>query len=209
MPAFPAAMTGPPVIATAFAPQRGFSLLELMVALIVVVLVTTLVNLTVSSGGQDVALRAAAYELADVAAYALDEAQMTGVDYGLLLEEEQQAGEVIYRYRWLERKVDGWGDPASGKEVFRHAQLPPGIALELELEDSPLVELSLEEDEDEKDDKPSPQVVFYASGETTPGALNIRLVEGDDLLWRIEWDLLGEFKVLPRGEAEAEEDEEP
>lgn len=208
MPRFSVAMGRQPVIVAAPAPQRGFSLLELMVALIVVVLVTTLVNLTVSSGGQDVALRAAAYELADVAAYALDEAQMTGVDYGLLLEEEEQAGEVIYRYRWLERKVDGWGDPASGKDVFRHAQLPPGIALELELEDSPLVELSLDEDEDEKDDKPNPQVVFYASGETTPGALNIRLVEGDELLWRIEWDLLGEFKVLPRGEAEAEEEEE-
>lgn len=206
MPALWAAVTGAPVIATKGARQRGFSLLELMVALIVVVLVTTLVNLTVSSGGQDVALRAAAYEVADVAAYALDEAQMTGVDYGLLLEEEAQRGEVIYRYRWLERKLDGWGDPASGKDVFRHTRLPPGIALELELEDAPLVELSL--DEDEKDDKLSPQVVFYASGETTPGALNIRLIEGDELLWRIEWDLLGEFKVLPRGEAEAEEDEE-
>ena len=198
------AMAAAPIIARVPARQRGFSLLELMVALIVVVLVTTLVNLTVSSGGEDIALRAAAYEVVDVAAYALDEAQMTGVDYGLLLEEEEQAGEVIYRFRWLERKLDGWGDPASGKEVFRRGRLPPGIALELQLEDSPLVELSLEEDE--KDDRLNPQVVFYASGETTPGALNIRRVEGDDLLWRIEWDLLGDFKVLPRGEAVEDED---
>jgi general secretion pathway protein H len=200
------AMTGPPIIASASGHQRGFSLLEVMVALIVIVLVTTLVNLTVSSGGEDIALRAAAYEVVDVAEYALDEAQMTGVDYGLLLEEEEQGGEVLYRYRWLERKPDGWGDPASGKEVFRHGRLPPGIALELELEDSPLVELSL--DEDEKDDRLSPQVVFYASGETTPGALNLRRTEGDDLLWRIEWDLLGDFNVLPKGEAAPEEDED-
>ncbi len=196
------AMTGKPIAATASPRQRGFSLLEILVALIVVVLVTTLVNLSVSSGGGDIALRASAHELADVAAYALDEAQMTGVDYGLLLEEDAQAGAVSYRYRWLERKPDGWGEPASGKEVFRDGRLPPGIALELELEDAPVVEISL--DEDEKDDALRPQVVFYASGETTPGALNLRRVEGGDLLWRIEWDLLGAFKVLPRGEAEAE-----
>jgi len=199
-------MTGPPFIAAAQPCQRGFSLLEILVALIVIVLVTTLVNLTVSSGGQDIALQSAAYEVMDVAAYALDEAQMTGVDYGLLVEEEEQAGAVTYSYRWLERKLDGWGEPASGKDVFRHARLPPGIVLELELEDSPLVELSLEEDK--KDDRLSPQVVFYASGETTPGALNIRSADGDTLLWRIEWDLLGDFKSLPRGEEDSAEDDE-
>jgi general secretion pathway protein H len=202
------AMSEPLIIATAPARLRGFSLLEIMVALIIIVLVTTLVNLSVSSGGEDIALQAAAYEITDVAAYALDEAQMTGVDYALLLEEETQDGEVIYRYRWLERKLDGWGDPASGKDVFRHGRLPPGIALELELEDAPLVELSLEEDDGKKDDKLNPQVVFYASGEATPGALNIRRIDGDDVLWRIEWDLLGNFKVLPRGEPEIEEDDD-
>ena len=80
------ALTGQSVIATVPGRQQGFSLLELLVALIVVVLVTTMVNLTVSSGGQDVRLEAQVRNLADVASYALDEAQMTGVDYGLLLQ---------------------------------------------------------------------------------------------------------------------------
>ena len=38
--------------------QAGFSLLELLVTLIVIVLVTSLVSLTVSSGGQDIKLQA-------------------------------------------------------------------------------------------------------------------------------------------------------
>ena len=48
----------------------------------------------------------------------------------------------------------------------------------------------------------APQLVFYASGETTPGALDIRSRESGDLLWRIQWDLLGNFLPLSHGEAE-------
>ena len=85
-------LTGKPVYATASRRQRGFSLLELLVALMVIVLVTTMVNLTVSSGGQDIQLESMVRNVADVGSYALDEAQMTGVDYGLLIEEEQAEG---------------------------------------------------------------------------------------------------------------------
>ena len=194
--------TGPPVLVTVLRRQRGFSLLELLVALIVVVLFTSLANLTVTSGGQDIQLQSTVYNLADVAGYALDEAQMTGVDYGLLLREDQEAGETIYSYQWLERGLDGWDIPVSGKELFAEQRLPPGIALELELEDAPLVELSLDDSEVEII---RPQVVFYASGEATAGTINVFQVEDGELLWRIEWDLFGRFDVLRRGEAEVED----
>ncbi len=196
------ATTGPPVLVTVLRRQRGFSLLELLVALIVVVLFTSLANLTVTSGGQDIQLQSTVYNLADVAGYALDEAQMTGVDYGLLLREDQEAGETIYSYQWLERGLDGWDIPVSGKELFAEQRLPPGIALELELEDAPLVELSLDDSEVEII---RPQVVFYASGEATAGTINVFQVEDGELLWRIEWDLFGRFDVLRRGEAEVED----
>jgi general secretion pathway protein H len=195
------ALTGLSVIATVPGRQQGFSLLELLVALVVVVLVTTMVNLTVSSGGQDIQLEAKVRNLADVASYALDEAQMTGIDYGLLLQENQEAGETTYSYSWLERHVEGWGDPVSGKDLFAPENLPPGIALELEVEDAPVAELSLDDNEEEKI---NPQVVFYASGETTVGAINVRQMDNGEVLWRIEWDLLGRFDVLRRGEAEEE-----
>jgi general secretion pathway protein H len=198
-------VAGKPVHPTASSRQRGFSLLELLVALMVIVLVTTMVNLTVSSGGQDIQLESVVRNLADVGSYALDEAQMTGVDYGFLIEEEQAAGETSYSYRWLERHLDGWGEPTSGKEVFARQHLPPGIALELELEDAPVVELSLDDEQDEKE-KIAPQVVFYASGEATVGALNVRQLSDGELLWRIQWDLFGRFDVLRRGVAD-EEDE--
>jgi len=198
---------GKPVHAAASRCQRGFSLLELLVALMVIVLVTTMVNLTVSSGGQDIQLESMVRNLADVGSYALDEAQMTGGDFGLLIEEEGATGETRYSYRWLERAIDGWRDPVSGKEVFARQQLPPGVGLELELEDAPVVELSLDEKKDEAEAL-APQVVFYASGETTVGAINVRELGSGDLLWRVQWDLFGRFDVLRRGVADEEEEEE-
>jgi general secretion pathway protein H len=226
----PLALTGGPAVATvptaavataavatgaAVTRQQGFSLLEMLVALIVIVLVTSLASLTINSGGQDLQLEAAVRNLADAGGYALDEAQMNAVDYGLLIEEEEAAGETVYSYRWLERYIDQarrleeWREPASGKDVFARQQLPPGVALELELEDAPEVELSVDEKK-KKEEGISPQVVFYSSGEATVGAINVRQQASGDLLWRVEWDLLGRFSVLRRGvpdeEGEGEED---
>ncbi len=213
MPDSSVVLAGKPVHATASRRQRGFSLLELLVALMVIVLVTTMVNLTVSSGGQDIQLESMVRNLADVGSYALDEAQMTGVDYGLLIEEEQAAGETSYSYRWLERYIDRSGTSRNGvnrpaaRRYLRGSSLPPGIALELELEDAPVVELSLDDEQDEEE-KIAPQVVFYASGETTVGAINVRQLSDGELLWRIQWDLFGRFDVLRRGVADEEEEQE-
>ena len=88
--------------------QRGFSLLELLVTLFVVVLITSLVTLNVTSGGYDIRLEAKVRNLADVASYALDEAQMLGRDYGLLLQQLDVDGEVVYSYSWRERLPEGW-----------------------------------------------------------------------------------------------------
>ena len=176
--------------------QAGFSLLELLVALFVVVLVTSLVTLNVGSGGRDIELEAQVRDLAGVAAYALDEAQLLGVDFGLLLEQRDEDGETVFGWRWLERRPEGWREPASGKEVFAPGQLPPGVELQLELEDVPVDSLSLAPAGEER----SPQLVFYASGETAPGAMEVRRRDNGELLWRMEWDLLGRFDLLRRGE---------
>ena len=183
--------------------QRGFSLLELLVALFVIVLVTSLVSLNLGSGGRDIELEARVRNLADVAAYALDEAQLTGRDYGLLLGQEVVEGETLYRYSWRERHADGWRPPASGKDVFAEQVLPAGFDLQLELEDSVFRERELAGDEDgvrDEDEQESPQVVLYASGETTVGLIDVRRRDDGELLWRVQWDLLGRFSVLPRGE---------
>ena len=183
--------------------QRGFSLLELLVALFVIVLVTSLVSLSVGTGGQDILLESKVRNLADVAEYALDEAQMAGRSYGLVLERGLVEGEAVYSYRWLQwTPADGWQEPSGGKEVFAPQDMPAQVELLLELEDVPSVDLSPGAGAEAA--SADPQVVFYASGETTAGAIDVRQRDSGELLWRVEWDLLGRFQVLRRGEAQDE-----
>lgn len=181
--------------------QRGFSLLELLVTLFVVVLVTSLVTLNIGSGDRDVLQRAAVEALVDSASYALDEAQFTGMNYGLMLHMEDDGGQWRYRYDWWEQTPVGWRAPASGKDVFAPAALPSNVELQLEL-DGLVQEQELLVGNSET---PRPQIILYASGETLPGAIELRDRDTGEVLWRIEWNLLGDFQALPRGEALDEE----
>jgi general secretion pathway protein H len=52
---------------------------------------------------------------------------------------------------------------------------------------------------------PQPQIILYASGETLPGALDMRASDNGELLWRIEWSLLGDFRALQGGEPTEED----
>ncbi len=175
---------------------HGFSLLELLVTLFVVVLVTSLVTLNITSGGRDIELEAEVNNLAETASYALDEAQLLGVNYGLLLLRAEEDGETVYGYRWLELEDAAWREPASGKEIFAEHYLPPEYELALELEAVPVAELPMVG----AGETIAPQVILYASGETTEGAVEVISRQSGELLWRIEWDLLGRFRLLRRGE---------
>ena len=68
------------------------------------------------------------------------------------------------------------------------------------MDDAAIGESSPREDEEAA----TPQVIFYSSGETTSGAIDVRRRSSGDLLWRLEWDLLGRFELLRRGEEEPE-----
>ena len=175
--------------------QSGFSLLELLVVLFVVVVITSMVTLAVNTGNEDRKLSAEVDNLADGANFAEDEAQLSGRDYGLLLRRDFQDCQTAVSYSWRERRPEGWLSPDIAADVFEARQFDAGIDVILELED--LSAPPLAGDDEQRDE--TPQVIFYSSGETTPGSLVWTDARSGRVLWRADWDLLGRFDLLPGG----------
>jgi general secretion pathway protein H len=200
--------------------QGGFSLLELLVALFVVVIITSLVTLTVNSGSQDIELDARVRSLSDISNYALDEAQMRSLDMGLLIERVDEGDGIAYSYSWRERTPQGWRRPIIDADIFDSQQFPVGLELLLEVEglqldvlsadDRALEELSdgLSDTQNGVTEELRPQIIFYSSGEATVSSIQLREEKTGDLLWRVEWDLLGRSKLLRRGELSEDEADE-
>ncbi|MEQ8264283.1 prepilin-type N-terminal cleavage/methylation domain-containing protein [Pseudohaliea sp.] len=208
--------------------QRGFSLLEMLVVLLVVVVIVSLASLNTGSGAEERRLAEEVRFLADVAAYARDEAAFSGRDHGLLLAEEQRDGERVTVLRFRERRLPGergagpvavagsgengnqlsagsgrplaagrgedrpWARPQSGGELFEPLVFPAALAVELSLEGVPVV---LDRGAAGNAAERVPQVIFYASGEATPGSLSFRRAATGEFLWQLRWDLLGRIEV--------------
>jgi len=175
---------------------------EILVALFVVVLITSLVSLNVGSGDQNIRLESLLRHLVGTANYALDEAQISGQDYGLLIEQVEEGGQKQFSYAWRVRALDGWQQP-DDEDLFAQQALPPGITFELDIENSPFTEVDIDESE-EGEENSKPQIVLYSSGEATVGTIDVVSLEEGELLWRIEWDLLGRFELLRNGLEEEE-----
>jgi general secretion pathway protein H len=184
-------------------PSRGFSLLELLLVLVIVGLIVSLAGLSVSSGSRPYVVEGSARVFADVAEYAMDEAQLSGIDMGLLFRQSGNSQGYSYTYQWLQRQASGWEPAVRDEEVFSAREFPTGVELRLEVEEG-ITELS-EPIDGAGEAGSQPQVIYYSSGESTPGILT--LVEADDgrILWELEWDLLGRMTLRREGRVEDEE----
>ena len=175
---------------------QGFSLVEMLVVLFVVVLLTGLVSLSVDSGAGDRIVRERVEALAAVATYALDEAQFVGSDFGLLFTRGlNAAGEDVTRAHWRQRLPAGWRAPPAQGEVFAPIEFPGEVELDLVLDGAQVV----------LDDAAAaaaqrgraPQWLLLSSGETQAGELSLRQRRSGELLWRLDWDALARFDSRP------------
>jgi type II secretion system protein H len=185
--------------------RRGFSLLELLLTLVIIGLIVSMAGLSVSSGRRPYQIDAAARHFADVAEYALDEAQLRGTDMGVLLELQSAGDDTLYSYRWLQRVGNVWQEAPFDEDAYGRRDLPLNVevVLEIEEDEAELIEQSREAEALQ----PAPQVIFFASGETTPGIMSWVDSETGELLWEIEWDLIGRMDLRRRGIPN--DDEEP
>lgn len=174
----------------------GFSLIELLVALLVIVMLTSLVSLNVGNGGRDIQLADSVRLLADTMAYVQSEAEMSGADYGLYLSVDDAGFEPVIRGQWLRAYDQGWAAPRGSAEVLAEFYAPDVTRLALTLDGQADIELALQDPEV----MPKPQLVFFAGGEVTPGTIDFIDQQTSELLYRLQWDLLGRSELLPKGE---------
>ena len=173
---------------------QGFSLVEMLVVLFVVVLLTGLVSLSVDSGAGDRIVRERVEALAAVATYALDEAQFVGSDFGLLFTRGlNAAGEDVTRAHWRQRLPAGWRAPPAQGEVFAPIEFPGEVELDLVLDGAQVV---LDEAAAAQRGR-APQWLLLSSGETQAGELSLRERRSGELLWRLDWDALARFDSRP------------
>lgn len=166
--------------------------------MLVIVIMTSLATLTMNAGTRERRLEAQLRELRNLAVHAQEEAQLSGRSYGLLLEVDSRDGEPFYRYHWREQREEGWRQPLIGGELFAPRELAEGLLLELTLEavpDTPALPAPVPADA-------GPQLLFLASGEVSAGSLDVYDRHTNALLWRLEWDGLGRWELLPEGIAE-------
>lgn len=174
--------------------QRGFSLIEMLAVVFVVVLLTSLVSLNVGTGGADINRENKVREVAAMLSYALTEAELSGTDHGLLIHRLADR-DSNYQGLWLRRYDQGWAPPLSLNDAFDDLKFEPGVELELQLEEQPFVDFEILEEET----NPPPQIIFFAGGEVTPGELTWIDDRTGDLLYILRWDLFGRMQLLPKG----------
>lgn len=177
----------------------GFSLVEMLVVVLVIVLLTSVVSLNVGSGGGVIERDQTARRLAGLMAHAQVEAEFSGADHGLYFERLGDLGNVSYRAHWLRHYDQGWAEPKGNMALVEPIMFPEGTELFLTLSSDPDVEITARP----VDLRPEPQIVFYASGEVSEGGLEWVEASTGSLLYQFEWDLLGRIELLLAGEGES------
>jgi len=181
----------------------GFSLIEMLVVLFVVVLLTSLVSLNIDSGAGDRAVRDRLGTLLALAGLAIDEAQDSGTDLGVLfLQDVNERGETTVTALWRQRLRVGWRQPEDALGLYEPLLFPPGIEVRLYL-DGDAVQPLRSGDAGAVSER-APQWLFSASGETQSGELEILAAGDGERLWRATWDALGRFDVYRGDRIEGE-----
>jgi general secretion pathway protein H len=158
--------------------NRGFTLLELMVVLVIVGIILAFATLSAGGDSRAEQIETEARRLAALLQLASEEAMLRSEQYAVRFTETD--------YRFLVLQEGEWQDPGDDGPL-RQRQLPEGLALQLELLDNPPPALTAEEDD-------QPQVFLLSSGEMTPFVVTLSAPETDTRL-HVKATLLGRLEL--------------
>ncbi len=159
--------------------QKGFTLLELLVVVVIVAILFSYTTLAIRGDSPEDLIKEESSRLKRLVELALEESILRGEEYGI---EVHQNG-----YQFLRYTQNQW-EPIAGDRILRQRTLPNDMELEMRLEETEIVielgprgdakqSLTSEIDEEnntekeaEKDEETSakPQIFLLSSGEITP-----------------------------------------
>ncbi len=179
--------------------HRGFTLIEILVAITVVAIVLSITLLSTDLVRSDREVRTEGERLVALLAAARDDAIFQGREFGLEFLREG--------YRFVEY------DPVTGQwavipeeETLRRWDLPEGLELALELEGKAVVleaepaVLKYDSGSGAATNRYAPHLLIYSSGDMTPFAIEIRRLT-DQVSVEIEGDLLGNLELADDDDA--------
>ncbi len=154
--------------ARARSPQGGFTLFELLIALVLIGLVTSMAVLSIRTESPGERQQREAQRLLARMELAREEAVMRAQSLGLRLEDG--------RYRFVQLVDDQW-QPVEGR-VLTPQELPAGLRLEADVEGREIALGGGGDNEEDADDQP--QIYFLAGGEVIP-TFQLRLTSADTM----------------------------
>ncbi|MDF9390203.1 type II secretion system protein GspH [Vibrio sp. 1151_11] len=186
--------------------QRGFTLLEILLVLVLLSLSAVAVISTLPSTNNDDA-KQYAMSLYQRLQLSNEEAILSGKDFGLRVDEKKS--HLVF----LSMEDKGW-QPLESKKMASQLQLPEGLSLQFELGGSAwknddrlfkpgsLFDDDKFADENEQKKQLPPQVFILSSGELTPFILSIHLNQQDtEQGWRVVVKENGEITLFAPGDA--------
>ena len=165
--------------------NKGFTLVEILVVLVIMAIVISLAILSIKSPGRDTQLDEESRRIEGLVGLLHERALLEGRDFGLRLEPAAY-GFVVYdtrHDRWLSFDQD---------HEFRHRDLPKGLSFQLELDSQVVVIKPIDKNFSSTDTAPGPQVAIAASGEGTPFRLTL-LREGTTTKASVDGDAFGKI----------------
>ena len=156
--------------------QRGFTILELLVVIVIVGIMVSFATLTVG-GNEARTLQTEAQRLTALIELAVQESVLNGAEMAVEFEEET--------YQFLIYDGSDWLPMPDGK-VFRPRELPSGIHMEVEVEGQEAEENLFGETE-------ASRIWILSSGEVSPFTLTLELEDGP--YFKLDGNMMGGLKL--------------